>query len=125
MQIPERAEDISNQKEYAEYAFAVKSSNLAIAGLKQSKDDFTREEEMTAKDYIGAFQFMNAHKGTVTEGNGYYYYISHFGGTHIGTTVTVGVFENGNDIWCIQLISDPESLTDGQLLEYLDSVTFS
>ena len=125
MQIPDRSEDISDQKEYAEFAFAINSSDLAIAGLKQSKDDFTREEEMTAKDYIGAFQIMNAHKGTVTERNGYYYYISHFGGTHIGATVAVGVYENGNDIWCIQLINDSESLTDGQLLEYLDSVTFS
>lgn len=127
MTVPVIMKDVSDQDEFASFTFALDSSLVAIFGLNETFEEYPVLKDYDTQDYAQLIISGNSLDALVTERlNQDYHYFVYSADTEDGEyTYVVGIFENDNGFWMIQMCSPSKLMDREDCLEYLDSVTFS
>lgn len=126
MDIPEGLENATATVGYQGYDFAFVGKDMAIFGSKGALNAEGVAENMTLMTAAeNALKSVEAQAEIVTAEKGYLYFVFEADtGMNEFTNVTA-FFENGEELWMIQISSKAKSYDEALVLSILDSVQFT
>lgn len=126
MTVPSSMKDVSGQKDFADYTFALDSAKLAVFALQERYDEYPVLQEYDLKGYAELVMLANDLDGfPISRSTGEYLYFSY---THEndGTVYNylTGVYQTEEGFWVVQIAAPLTKYDEEAFFGYLDSVEF-